>query len=144
MFLFVSCPSSPVRVRFPSQRKDGKNLLSDKYTLIRCIIEPFFAKKVLSVGGFRLFRFRAAFFVRPQVMSPAYFLKKEAVIAAQMFMMKLCIGWCRGCTNSVLFLGKSLIHSMMHLLRSIILSRMDMSCSSCWISSVHKMYVYSI
>ena len=56
------------------------------------------------------------------------FSKKEyAVSAAQMFMMKLCMERCLECTMFALFLSRSLIHSMMYLLRSMILSHMDMS-----------------
>ena len=44
-----------------------------------------------------------------------------------MFMMKLCMERCLECTMFALFLSGSLIHSMMYLLRSMILSPMDMS-----------------
>ncbi len=56
------------------------------------------------------------------------FSKKQYVAnAEQRFIMKLCIGLCRECTRFAMFFNNSLMHSMMYLFRSIILSHIGMS-----------------
>ena len=56
------------------------------------------------------------------------FSKKQYVAnAEQRFIMKLCIGLCCECTRFAMFFNNSLMHSMMYLFRSIILSHIGMS-----------------